>query len=149
MKKIFATTLLFLGLAFTGKAQEATTPNIDPNAPELKFESETIDYGTIDYEGNPQREFKFKNTGKSPLVISNCQGSCGCTVPTCPKEPIMPGKSGTIKVNYDTKRVGKFDKKVTVTSNSKTPSTVLTIKGEVKPAPVTPSSTTPATDTKK
>ena len=145
MKKVFAAALLFFGLAYTAKAQETATPNIDPNAPELKFEQEVIDYGTIDYEGNPVREFKFKNTGKSPLVISNCQGSCGCTVPTCPKEPIMPGKSGTIKVSYDTKRVGKFDKKVTVTSNSKTPSTVLTIKGEVKAAPVAPAATTTAT----
>ncbi len=135
MNKVLAAAIMFFGLAFAGNAQETATPNIDPNAPEIKFESEVVDYGTIDYEGNPQREFKFKNVGKSPLVISNCQGSCGCTVPTCPKEPILPGKSGTIKVNYDTKRVGKFDKKVTVTSNAKTPSVVLTIKGEVKPAP--------------
>jgi hypothetical protein len=145
MKKVLVAAVLFFGLAFTGKAQETATPNIDPNAPEIKFESEVIDYGTIEYDGNPQREFKFKNVGKSPLVISNCQGSCGCTVPTCPKEPIMPGKSGVIKVSYDTKRVGKFDKKVTVTSNGKTPSAVLTIKGEVKPAPAAATPAAPAT----
>lgn len=139
MKKVIAAAILFCGLALTSKAQETSTPNIDPNAPEIKFDQTEIDYGTIEYEANPQREFKFKNVGKSPLLINNCQGSCGCTVPTCPKEPIMPGQSGTIKVNYDTKRVGRFQKNVTVTTNGKTPSVVLTIKGEVKPQP------TPAT----
>jgi len=145
MKKVFAAALLVLGLAFNGKAQEATTPNIDPNAPEIKFEQETIDYGTLDYDGNTLREFKFKNTGKSPLILSNVQVSCGCTnVDGWPKEPIAPGKSSSFKVKYDSKRVGKFDKKITVTSNSKNPSVVLTIKGEVKPAPAAAPTTTPA-----
>ena len=134
MKKFLAAAILFFGLTFTGKAQESTTPNIDPNAPELKFDNEIIDY-----DANTVREFKFKNTGKSPLILSNVQVSCGCTnVDGWPKEPIAPGKSATFKVKYDSKRVGKFDKKITVTSNSKTPSTVLTIKGEVKPAPAAP-----------
>ena len=147
MKKVLAAAILFFGLAFTGKAQESATPNIDPNAPELKFDNETIEYGVIDYDANTVREFKFKNTGKSPLILSNVQVSCGCTnVDGWPKEPIAPGKSATFKVKYDSKRVGKFDKKITVTSNSKTPSTVLTIKGEVKPAPAAPAApATPAT----
>src|ERR1700757_2663812 len=142
MKKVLAAAILFFGLVFNGKAQESTTPNIDPNAPELKF-----DNGTIDYDANTVREFKFKNTGKSPLILSNVQVSCGCTnVDGWPKEPIAPGKSASFKVKYDSKRVGKFDKKITVTSNSKTPSTILTIKGEVKPAPAAPAApATPAT----
>ena len=135
MKKIIAAAVLFCGLAFTSKAQGFSTPNIDPNAPDIKFEQTTVDYGTIEYDSNPQREFSFRNTGKSPLLISNCQGSCGCTVPTCPTQPIMPGQSGTIKVSYDTKRVGRFDKKITVSCNGKTPSVELTIQGEVKPQP--------------
>ncbi|MHB8259403.1 MAG: DUF1573 domain-containing protein [Bacteroidia bacterium] len=143
MKKVIAASILFFGLAFVGKAQETTTPNIDPNAPELKFDQETIDYGTIDYDANTLREFKFKNTGKAPLIINNVQVSCGCTnVDGWSKEPIAPGKTSTFKVKYDSKRVGKFDKKITVTSNSKTPSTILTIKGEVKPAPVAPATST-------
>ncbi len=146
MKKVFAAALLFFGLAFTTKAQETATPNIDPNAPELKFEQETIDYGTIDYDANTLREFKFKNTGKAPLIINNVQVSCGCTnVDGWSKEPIAPGKISTFKVKYDSKRVGKFDKKITVTSNSKTPSTILTIKGEVKPAPIAPATSTTTT----
>src|ERR1017187_8470360 len=143
MKKVIAASLLFFGLAFTAKAQETTTPNIDPNAPELKFEQEIIDYGVIDYDANTVREFKFKNTGKAPLLLTNVQVSYGCTnVDGWSKDPVAPGKTSTFKVKYDSKRVGKFDKKITVTSNSRTPSTILTIKGEVKPAPVAPATST-------
>lgn len=139
MKKVLLALALVAGLAFTGRSQEVTTPNIDPNAPEIKFESETIDYGTLEYDANTLREFKFKNIGKSPLILSNVQVQCGCTnVDGWPKDPIAPGKSSSFKVKYDSKRVGKFDKKITVTSNAKNPTVVLTIKGEVKPAPVTP-----------
>jgi hypothetical protein len=136
MKKIAITLGFLICLVLTGNSQEVlSTPNIDPNAPDLKFESESIDYGTLDYDGNTLREFKFKNTGKSPLILSNVQVQCGCTnVDGWPKEPIPPGKSSSFKVKYDSKRVGKFDKKITVTSNAKNPSVVLTIKGEVKPA---------------
>ncbi len=127
-----------LVLAFTLKAQESTVPNTDPNAPDIKFESEVVDYGIIPYESDGMREFKFKNTGKSPLTITNVQGECGCTATTIdakpgwPQEPILPGKTGTIKVKYDTKRVGRFEKNITVTSNAKYPVLKLKIKGEVK-----------------
>lgn len=144
MKKLFLALGLSMFFAFAGNAQEVTTPNIDPNAPEIKFDQEVIDYGTMEFDANTLREFKFKNTGKSPLILSNVQVQCGCTnVDGWPKEPIAPGKTASFKVKYDSKRVGKFDKKITVTSNAKTPSTVLTIKGEVKPQP------TPATETKE
>ena len=146
MKKIFLAAALLAGMTFTAKAQEVSTPNIDPNAPEMKFESEVIDYATLDYDANTTREFKFKNTGKSPLIISNVQVQCGCTnVDGWPKEPIAPGKSTSFKVKYDSKRVGKFDKKITVTSNAKNPTVVLTIKGEVKPAPAAPATAPTAT----
>ncbi|MFN6039871.1 MAG: DUF1573 domain-containing protein [Bacteroidota bacterium] len=133
--------ILFLS-SHTISAQETATPSIDPNAPEITFESETVDYGTVDYDANGFREFKFKNTGKSPLIIQNVQGQCGCTTTIengkkgWPEGPIAPGKSGVIRVKYDTKRTGPFDKKVTITSNAKTASKVVTIKGNVKAAPV-------------
>ena len=98
----------------------------------MTFEKELHDFGTIEQEGNGTYEFKFKNTGKEPLVISNAKGSCGCTVPSWPKEPINPGASGIIKVTYDTKRVGPFTKTVTISSNAKTSEKVITIKGTVK-----------------
>jgi len=140
MKKLFAVLVLFLSLGFAAKAQ--VVPNVDPNAPELKFDSDVIDYGTIDYDANGVREFKFKNVGKSPLTITNVQGQCGCTATTIdgkpgwPQEPILPGKTGVIKVKYDTKRPGRFEKQVTVTSNSKEPSMIVKIKGEVKQAQI-------------
>lgn len=114
----------------------------NPNAPEITFETNVIDYGKVEYNGDGVRIFKFKNTGKEPLIITRAKGSCGCTVPTWPREPIMPGKSGVIKVKYSTNRVGRFTKTVTITSNAKTPTKRLTIKGEVGPKPVVPTEQT-------
>lgn len=103
---------------------------------QITFEKMTHDYGTITQGADGNVEFTFKNTGKEPLLITNARASCGCTTPVWPKEPIKPGASGTIKVGYDTKRVGAFTKTITVTTNSPTPETVLTIKGLVNAAPV-------------
>lgn len=127
------------GAICTLRAQESVVPSTDPNAPDIKFETEIIDYGVIPYDSDGLREFKFKNVGKSPLTITNVQGECGCTATTIdgkpgwPQEPILPGKSGSIKVKYDTKRTGRFEKNITVTSNAKYPVMKLKIKGEVKP----------------
>ncbi len=157
---------LFLMLSIAGSVMLATaqdkgaTPSAqesaaapDPNAPEFKWESTTVDYGTVTKadESAAGREFKFTNTGKSPLIISGCKGSCGCTVPTCPTEPILPGGKGSIKVHYDINRVGPFTKTVTVTSNAKNPNETLKITGTVNdpdagktPAPsATPSPVAP------
>jgi hypothetical protein len=103
----------------------------------MAFETETIDYGTIAHNADGKREFVFVNNGTKPLIITNTQGSCGCTVPTTPKEPIAPGAKGIIGVKYATDRVGAFTKTVTVTSNAEgQPTKVLTIKGTVLPDPV-------------
>jgi len=113
------------------------TPQASTSLAEITFEKELHDFGTIPYAGNGTYEFKFKNTGKDPLIISEAKGSCGCTVPTYPKNiPIQPGESQIIKVTYDTKRAGNFTKTVSIHSNAKTPDKVLTIKGNVEPAPV-------------
>jgi hypothetical protein len=114
-------------------AQPIAPPAADnPNAPEITFENDVHDYGTIKQAADGNCEFKFTNTGKEPLIISNAVGSCGCTVPTYPKEPILKGQSAVIKVHYDTKRVGAFTKNVTITSNAKTGTKMLTIKGTVE-----------------
>jgi hypothetical protein len=140
MKRLFL-MFSFAGATMFGFAQQPTqgggtptTPANDPNAPEFKWESTTVDYGTVTKgdEAAASREFKFTNIGKSPLIISNCRGSCGCTVPTCPTEAILPGTKGSIKVHYDINRVGPFTKTVTVTSNAKTPNETLKIQGTVK-----------------
>lgn len=145
--------LAFAGAALFTNAQTSTATPVeaapqtapDPNAPDFKWESTTIDYGSMDKGGNGEREFKFANAGKSPLIISSCRGSCGCTVPTCPTEPIMPGQKGTIKVKYDTQRVGPFTKTITVNSNAKNNTETLKITGTISdPAAGTPGSTAPA-----
>ncbi|MEN9612998.1 MAG: hypothetical protein RLZZ628_3812 [Bacteroidota bacterium] len=122
MKKLFS-IVLALGLTWSVvKAQ---------NAPVMTLEKNEVDYGTIAQGSDPFRIFKFKNTGKSPLVIQNAQGSCGCTLPEYPKQPIMPGEGAEIKVRYDTNRMGDFTKTVTLTTNEPTPTRILTIKGKV------------------
>ncbi len=101
----------------------------------MDFKKELHDYGNIKNGANGTCTFEFTNTGNAPLIISNAAGSCGCTVPTWPKEPIAPGAKGEITVKYDTKRTGEFTKTVTLTSNATETSKVLTIKGNVA-APV-------------
>jgi hypothetical protein len=101
----------------------------------MDFKKEVHDYGNIKNGANGTCTFEFTNTGNAPLIISNATGSCGCTVPTWPKEPIAPGAKGEITVKYDTKRTGEFTKTVTLTSNASETSKVLTIKGNVA-APV-------------
>ena len=131
MKKILIAITLIIG-AFTINAQ-TTKPieDFDANMPVLTFEEEVIDYGEIKKNADGNRVFKFTNTGTTPLIISKTKGSCGCTVPTYDKEPIMPGKSGEIRVKYATNRVGRFSKTVTITSNASEPKKIVRIKGEV------------------
>ena len=131
MKKLLIAVSLFV-CAITVEAQTATPKTtFDANAPVFQFEEEVIDYGKIPHNSDGNRVFKFKNVGKSPLIIEKTKGSCGCTVPTYVKEPIMPGETGEIKVKYATNRVGRFSKTVTITSNASEPNKVVRIKGEV------------------
>ena len=96
-------------------------------------DAQTWDYGTVEQASTGVRFFKFTNTGTAPLQIQNAKGSCGCTVPSYPHEPIMPGESGYIKVKYDTKRVGPFTKYVTLTTNALSNTTTrLKITGAVE-----------------
>lgn len=128
----------------TTTATTTTTPatvtpgtNATPTSTaDIKFDKLKHDYGTIKQGADGNCEFKYTNTGKEPLILTNCQGSCGCTVPNCPKEPILPGKTGVIKVHYDTKRVGPINKSVMVQSNAKSGMVTLTISGTVEAAPV-------------
>jgi peptidyl-prolyl cis-trans isomerase A (cyclophilin A) len=123
MKTIFS--LLFVLTSLVGFSQ------LEKGA-KIQFNKETHDYGTIKFNADPYCTFEFKNTGNEALLITEARGSCGCTVPEWPKEPIAPGATGSIKVTYDTKRVGSFQKSVTITSNAKdSPVKVINIKGEV------------------
>ena len=123
---------------------------INPNAPEITFEKELIDMGTYNqYDDAKSRcEFVFTNTGKEPLIIEKAKGSCGCTVPEWPKEPIAPGETAVMKINYDEKRVGPYTKSITITSNAKTSPKIVKVKGKVVPdesnnSPIKPSGGAP------
>ncbi len=142
MKKLF--TLLFIGvIAINVNAQKVKTVakkvannseftiKADPNAGVFKFDSEVIDYGTIQQNADGKREFTFTNVGKSPIIISRAKGSCGCTVPTWPKKPIMPGETAKIGVKYATSRVGAFSKSITLYSNASEKTKVIRVKGKV------------------
>lgn len=144
MKKIVTLALLLVLGVTASNAQETSkvtkklkastakisTPKVDGAG--MVFVTETIDYGTVAHNADGKREFVFTNNGNKPLIITNTQGSCGCTVPTTPKEPIAPGAKGIIGVKYATDRVGPFTKTVTVTSNATGQATkTLTIKGTV------------------
>ena len=104
MKKLFAGFALLGTIAFA-------------SAQTITFDQTTLDYGTVKPGADGHRVFTIKNTGDKPLIISNVQPSCGCTTPEWSKEPIMPGKTGAIKVHYDTNRQGNFLKIIEVFSH--------------------------------
>ena len=128
---VFISTVITFSQTMTAK----DSLKAKKNAPFILFENTTHDFGTIPYKGDGSFDFKFKNTGKTPLIISNCQSSCGCTVPNWPKDPINKNGNGIIKVKYRTTRVGPFQKTVTIVSNSSNSPVVITIKGTVEKAP--------------
>ncbi len=129
MKKTAVIFILFFGLfAFTFRETKKD------KHPEISFKYETLERKNIEYNGDQLFLFPFKNKGNDTLLISNVQSSCGCVVGSGPREPIPPGGKNVIKVKYDTKRVGKFCKTLTVTTNdSNRGLIILTIKGDVLP----------------
>jgi hypothetical protein len=130
MKKILFLFLLTIGAANFAIAQTerpVSTKVEVISGPVMTFEDgntdTTVDYGTFEQHGEPLRVVNFTNTGTEPLVIKNARGSCGCTVPIWPKEPILPGETSKIEIRYATNRLGKINKNVTITTNEAVNST--------------------------
>lgn len=99
----------------------------------MSFENENYDFGKITQGEKVAYSYKFKNVGKSPLIIMNATATCGCTVPEVPKEPIKPGEEGEIKVVFDSNgKSGMQDKVITVTSNAEPNIASLHLTGEIK-----------------
>ncbi len=117
-------------MAFMVSAQTAEAP-AQVDGPVFTFEEMVVDYGEIEKGADPYRTFVFTNTGNEPAIIKQAKGSCGCTTPSWPKEPIMPGETSEIQVRYDTNRVGPFTKTVKLTTNMGEENITLTIKGKV------------------
>src|SRR5574344_133116 len=132
MKKLLFLSL-FVAMAMGSiNAQNATESQNRISGPRIEFNDLVHNYGQIKKGGDGNCQFTFTNNGNEPLILSNVKASCGCTSPSWPKDPIMPGQSSTIKVHYDTNRLGGFTKTVTVTSNAAdNPRLVLKIKGNV------------------
>jgi len=135
MKNLIAALAIVVGSVFGASAQ-GTPVATGQGGPQISIDKDVHDYGTMEKGGDPYCEFVITNTGDAPLIISNAKGSCGCTVPKWDREPIMPGKTSTMQVRYDTKRVGPINKSVTITSNATNePTKVIRIKGLIKAAP--------------
>ena len=128
MNNVFFFLLSFFTFQLVG---QPSIVNSKEASAKMTFAATTVDYGIISKESEPTRTFNFKNTGNAPLLITDAKASCGCTVPTFPKDAIMPGESSTITVRYDTNRIGVISKSITITSNAGEP-VVLKITGEVK-----------------
>ncbi|HRP89642.1 MAG TPA: DUF1573 domain-containing protein [Edaphocola sp.] len=132
LSAIAIATASFSNTVFAQATQTTATAAVDKKGPKIEFKNIKHDYGTIKQGADGTCTFEFKNTGKKPLIISNAQASCGCTVPEWPKQPIAPHKKAVIKVKYDTHRTGPINKSITITSNAtNSPTQVLQIVGTV------------------
>jgi len=125
-------SILSLVLIFAGGITTAAVAQQLIQGAAIEFEQEVHDYGNIPQGANGTYSFVFTNTGTEPLLISNAKGSCGCTVPTWPQEPIATGASAKLDVTYDTQRIGAISKTVTINSNAvNEPIKVIRIAGNV------------------
>ena len=134
LKLILLTVIVcpFFGILTTQNLKSEINPN-PQNFAEIFVEQSTFEFGLIEQGEVIQNVFEITNTGTEPLVISNAKGSCGCTVPNWPKEPVMPGETAQILVKIDSKgKKGKQSKRVTITANTDPAQTFLTVRGEVE-----------------
>ena len=142
MKTIFSLFVAFFVSVAVGYAQKGV----------MKFAKETHDFGKVE-QGKPVTYvFEFKNTGTDPIVINDATASCGCTKPNWTKEPVMPGKTGSVSATFNAAAAGQFTKSVTVTSNAEAGQTTLYLKGEVvaqKEAAAAAPTASPVDKTKK
>lgn len=123
MKKFVLSSAFLLGAYIFSNAQEIKITN---------YENNTVDYGNVNKGSNGKRIIKIQNVGDKPLIISNINTSCGCTVPQWTTEPIAPGKKGEITVTYNTSNVGRFSRTITISSNDeKKPNLPVRIEGVV------------------
>jgi len=137
MKNLFF-SLLTAGLLFSACNHASQNANVSgtgnaEDAPVLKFEKITHDFGKLKVGDKVSYDFNFTNTGKSPLIITDGFASCGCTKPEWPKNPIKPGESGKIHVTFNSqgKTPGLQDKLITITANTNPPQNVVHLIGEL------------------
>lgn len=129
------------------EANQVSAPSaVDGKYPAMTFNKKEHDFGVINEGDKVETTFAFTNTGEADLIIANASGSCGCTVPEFPKEPIKPGKTGKMKVSFDSNgKPGMQQKSVNITANTASGKDVLTIKANVTPK-AKPAETTATTN---
>lgn len=138
MKKTLLLALSLTAAAYTAQAQTPATKAATTAGPAITFEEVKYDFGSVVQGGTVDHTFKFKNTGTAPLVISNIGVSCGCTTPEWTKDPVAPGKTGTISAHFNsTGKMGMQNKVLTIESNATGGSTTVSLVGEVKEAGAT------------
>ena len=138
MKKLMILAIAALSFAACRNANNSpvetsgTQTAVSADAAAITFERDIYDFGKIEQGDKVQHDFKFKNTGKSPLIITEATATCGCTVPQPPKEPIKPGAEASIKVEFNSAgKMGTQDKVITITSNANPATTTVHLVGEV------------------
>ena len=127
--------VLAVPAAFAQSTPSAVAPAAAPvSGAQITFEQPKFNFGTVTEGAKVENTFTFKNTGTEPLILSNVQTTCGCTVPEWPKEPILPGKTGTIKATFNTTgKGGQQNKVITIISNAKEGNTMVSMMGTVTP----------------
>jgi len=120
-------------LTMSGNTESSEQTISTADAAAIRFDDLNYNFGTITQGEKVTYAYKFKNIGKSPLIISSAEASCGCTVPEVPKEPIKPGDESEIKVVFNSAgKLGRIDKQVTVSSNGIPNVIALHLTGEIK-----------------
>ncbi len=113
----------------------AEAPQDTAGLPRIQLDQTFFDFGEIPDDKIVRHDFEFQNTGKTPLVIARVRGSCGCTVPHWPKDPIPPGGKGKIEVRFDPSgKEGPQSKPITITANTYPNTTNIYVSARVKPA---------------
>jgi hypothetical protein len=134
------TTYILISLVFliTISCSEKSGNKAGRKAAKIDFKETIHDFGELEFGGDGSFDFKFTNTGKSPLILDNVRSTCGCTVPEWTSEPVNPSGIGSIRVIYDTHRVGAFSKTLIIYSNAANSPIRIFIKGRVLPSEENP-----------
>jgi hypothetical protein len=134
------TTSILIPLVFliAVSCSEISGDKAGRKAAKIDFKETIHDFGEIEFGGDGSFDFKFTNKGKSPLILENVRSTCGCTVPEWTREPVNPSDTGSIRVIYDTHRVGAFSKTLIIYSNAANSPIRIFIKGRVLPSEENP-----------
>ncbi|MFD2145850.1 DUF1573 domain-containing protein [Mucilaginibacter antarcticus] len=132
MKKLFLSVILAAGLMACNQPEKKKDVKFTTDGSDIRFDKETYDFGKIRSGEVVSYRFKFTNTGKSPLIISNATATCGCTIPEWPKTPVLPGDTSSIAVTFNSAgKTGLQDKQIKITSNAQPAEGMVHVIGEV------------------